>query len=72
MKKTTISFKNSDLASRRAASSERKALDQAIRLGSVEVDLMNVSSISESYSDELFGVLVAQHGLDTFLKRVKI
>ena len=72
MKTTKIAFEKSDLASRRTAAFERKAVEQAIELGAVEVDLMHVNSISESYSDELFGVLVAKHGLDTFLKKVKI
>lgn len=72
MKTTTIAFDKSDLASRRTAAVERKALEDALAFGSIEVDLMNVDSISESYSDELFGVLVAKHGLDTFLKQVRI
>lgn len=72
MKTTIIAFDKSDLASRRSAAVERKALEQALILGNIEVDLIKVNSISESYSDELFGVLVAKYGLQNFLQRVKI
>lgn len=71
--KTKIAISKSDLASRRTASVERKALEEAILFGdAIEVDLKSVNSISESYSDELFGVLVAKHGLDAFVKQVTI
>ncbi|EPC4055535.1 STAS-like domain-containing protein [Vibrio parahaemolyticus] len=71
--KTKIAINKSDLASRRTASVERKALEEAILFGDrVEVDLSCVNSISESYSDELFGVLVAKHGLEAFIKQVTI
>ncbi len=73
MNKKIISINSSDLASRRTAALERKSLEEALIFGDfVEVDLRQVNSISESYSDELFGVLVAKHGLSTFLNHVKI
>lgn len=35
------------------------------------VDLTAVLSISESFADEAFGVLVSQHGLEWFANRVR-
>ncbi|MEZ9133071.1 hypothetical protein BCT04_11885 [Vibrio breoganii] len=67
-----IAFSKTDLASRKTAAIERKSLESALSFGKVEIDLNNVDSISESYSDELFGVLVAKHGLEPFLTQVKI
>ncbi|OCH26235.1 hypothetical protein A6E13_20010 [Aliivibrio fischeri] len=73
MNRITIAINKSDLASRRTAAIERKALESAFIFGDIiDVDLRYVDSISESYSDELFGVLVAKHGLEAFLEQVKI
>ncbi|QTN43079.1 MULTISPECIES: STAS-like domain-containing protein [Marinobacter] len=61
------------LASRSAAVSEREKLASAISRGSVVVyDLSSVVSISSSYADELFGVLVMQFGLDKVLGSLKV
>ena len=63
----------SDLASRVAARHLRIDAERAIALGKIAaVDLTNVISISESYADELFAVLVEQHGLEWFSKNIKL
>lgn len=62
-----------DLASRVSARNLRAKAEQAIKMGNhAVVDLTNVISISESYADELFAVLVEQHGLEWFSKNVKL
>lgn len=63
----------SDLASRVSARNLRTEAEQAIKAGSIVViDLTNVISISESYADELFAVLVEQHGLEWFSNNVEL
>lgn len=70
-KKYTIA--GNSLASRSSALVERERLVAAIRNGSVVVyDLSSVVSISSSYADELFGVLVMQFGVDRVLDSLKI
>ncbi|RDL25093.1 STAS-like domain-containing protein [Serratia fonticola] len=68
-----IPLPSGDLASRRLAIAERQKiefyLNDKVR---VEVDLKGVESISESYSDELFGVLVAKLGLAAVLELLKV
>lgn len=72
----TISFSlpSSDLASRRLATIERKKIESYIANNSavIKLDLSGVSSISESYSDELFGVLVIRYGAARVLQTVKL
>lgn len=63
----------SDLASRVSARNLRSKAEQAVKAGNIAViDLTNVISISESYADELFAVLVEQHGLEWFSNNVKL
>lgn len=63
----------SDLASRVSARNLRNNVEQAISNGKLAVvDLTEVISISESYADELFAVLVEQHGLEWFANNVKV
>lgn len=63
----------SDLASRASARNLRTKAEQTIKKGNTAViDLTNVISISESYADELFAVLVEQHGLEWFSNNVKL
>lgn len=63
-----------DLASRKLAIAQRKLIesDIASRGCVVMLDLSNVESISESYADELFGVLVLKNGLDHVLQQLKL
>jgi hypothetical protein len=60
---------SSDLASRKLAIIERNKIEQYISKGNsiIKIDMANISSISESYSDELFGVLVIRYGADKVL-----
>lgn len=68
-----IPLPSGDLASRRLAIAERQKIELYLNdRVSVEVDLKNVESISESYSDELFGVLVAKLGLAAVLNLIKV
>ncbi|EOY5367852.1 STAS-like domain-containing protein [Cronobacter turicensis] len=71
----TINYKlpSGDLASRRLAITERHKLESHLNSGErVRLDLSNVLSLSESYSDEIFGVLVVKLGADKVLAGVKI
>lgn len=74
MEKISFSLPSSDLASRRLAVIERKKIEHYIASGSVlvELDLSEVTSISESYSDELFGVLVIRYGAKSVLQAIKL
>ena len=62
-----------DLASRAAATKVRHSVESAINNGRyASVDLTDVLSISESYADELFAVLVEKYGLEWFSSNVKL
>ena len=64
-----------DLASRSSAIHYRLQLEELLSSESqhvIKVDLCKVDSISESYADELFGMLVKEYGLETILNRMKI
>jgi hypothetical protein len=64
---------HTDLSSRRLASGLRgDVLARLSQGGSVAIDLQRVESISESYADELFGMLAVGLGIDSFIKRVVI
>jgi len=66
-------FQHADLASRSLASRERSSLYQQLtERDQVVIDLGEVESISESFADELFGVLVLERGFDFVVKHVKI
>jgi hypothetical protein len=63
----TIKLKGPDLASRQTAAAQRqKLLAQTSTDSRVTVDLSEIESLSYSYADELFGVLVAVKGWDWF------
>ena len=64
-----------DLASRTLAVPFRQMLETAFTeddFSTIQVDLKDVQSISESYADELFGILVKEFGVETILDRMKI
>ncbi len=64
MADTLHTIAETDLASRHAAARLRAWIEERALAGDrVILDLAAVLSISESYSDELFGVLVVCHGL---------
>lgn len=70
-----IKISDTDLASRQAAAAIRAQIVQYVLSGDnkkVSLDLSDVLSISESYADELFGVLALRYGLDWFSNNVAI
>lgn len=70
-----ISLPFGDLASRSLAVPYRHMLETVFhedKFTTIEVDLKEVQSISESYADELFGILVKDFGVETILDRMRI
>lgn len=66
-----IKIADTDLASRQAAAALRAQIVQHALAGEkVSIDLSAVLSISESYADELFGILALRYGLDWFSDNV--
>jgi STAS-like domain of unknown function (DUF4325) len=66
-----IKIDDTDLASRQAAAKLRAQVVQRILSGNkVSIDLGAVLSISESYADELFGVLALRYGLEWLTESV--
>lgn len=62
-----------DLASRKLAIAERYKLEAFLTEGkTVKLNLEDVLSLSESYSDEIFGVLVVKLGANLVLKNVRV
>lgn len=60
-----IKISDTDLASRQAAAELRAQIERLASQGEkVAIDLSGVHAISESYADELFGVLALRHGLE--------
>jgi hypothetical protein len=60
-----LKIADSDLASRQAAAELRARIEQGVLSGEkISIDLSAVFSISESYADELFGVLALRYGLE--------
>lgn len=73
MEETVLSPFGTDLASRRSAAILRAEIEVSLQLNSrVVVDLSNVQTISESYADELFGILARDFGLEGFSRQVSI
>jgi len=73
MKNVNYTFEFSDLASRSGAAQVRAQIEDAASRGEVtRLDFERVLSVSESYADELFGVLVKRHGLEWLLDNVTI
>jgi hypothetical protein len=70
---TFIAISDTDLGSRHAAAKLRVQVEACALDGKkVVLNLGSVLSISESYADELFGVLVARHGLEWFAERIAL
>ncbi len=73
MKTINCKLPSGDLASRRLAIAERHKIETCLISNTlVYLDLSDVESISESYSDEIFGVLVKKYGIDAVLKLVRV
>lgn len=65
-------FDRTDLASRALAAEERSSIECLLSENNqVTIDLSQVASVSESYADELFGVLVLKRGLDFVTKHIR-
>lgn len=62
-----------DLASRKSAAELRRQVVSHVEGGAkVIIDLSHVASLSESYADELFGVLAEDLGLTEFFDVVSV
>lgn len=61
-----------DLASRRSAANLRSSVESCLLQGVAVLDLSQVQSISESYADEFFGVLVDHYSLPWVFSRLKV
>ena len=73
MRKLAYTVPVGDLASRNQAIPQRHKIESIINDNNlVELDLSGVFSISESYSDEIFGVLVIKFGKQRVLNQLKI
>lgn len=73
METNIIVLPDSDLASRAKARSYRETVNQIIAHGNkVEFDFSNVFSISDSFADELFGVLASNIGREGISDYVKV
>ena len=69
----TFKIENSDLASRQAAAELRSKIESQVDAGkNVAINFRNVFSVSESFADELFGVLVLRQGLSWLSENVAI
>lgn len=68
-----FTFNNTDLSSRNTAARERQRLMTILSESQkTEIDLSNVESMSESFSDEFFGVIVLSQGYDYLRKNIVI
>lgn len=68
-----FTFKHTDLSSRNTASQERQRLMTVLSHSQkTEIDLSNVESMSESFSDEFFGVIVLSKGYDYLRENIVI
>jgi hypothetical protein len=72
MNKTLFLISETDLASRRSAAVLRDQIEPHLSNGAAVIDFGPVESISESYADELFGVLVAHYSLSWVFSRIQV
>lgn len=73
MSKIAYKLPEGDLASRTLAIPQRQKIESLINEGSsVDLDLSGVYSISESYADEILGVLVVKFGSTKVLSHIKV
>ncbi len=59
------------LASRHSAAKLRQRILQEIRNGLVELDFSGVQGLSDSFADELFGVLAENYGVGDLFTRLR-
>lgn len=68
-----IEIDYSDLASRQAAARLRAEIESKVQAGEqVKLNFHKVFSVSESYADELFGVLALRNGLSWLSENISI
>ena len=68
-----IKIADTDLASRQAAAELRAQIERRVLAGEkISIDLGAVFAISESYADELFGVLAFRYGLEWLADHVAL
>lgn len=68
-----IPILGSDLSSRKSAAIVRDHILKSVTSDAkVTVDLSTVLSISESYADEAFGVLVVANGIEWFVLNIQL
>lgn len=68
-----LKISSTDLASRANAAQFRNEVLNCINsYGVVEMDLSAVQCVSDSFADELFGVLVLKIGIDALVTKVKV
>ena len=73
MENHKLIFNTTDLASRNIAREFRTDIENVLRQGqNVVIDLDNVLSVSDSFGDELFGILALELGLEAFGEKVTI
>lgn len=73
MKDFNVVFQHTDLASRSSARIVRADIEShLIAAEHISINLSNVESISDSYADELFGIIALELGLDDFQKRITL
>ena len=73
MNTLTLKIAETDLASRAKAALLREKVLTILSSGSnVDMDLANVESISDSFADELFGVLAASYGIESLAQRLRV
>lgn len=73
MKTTVLSPVGTDLASRRSAAALRAEIELLLHAHQrVAIDLSGVQTTSESYADELFGILARDFGLEGFSHQISI
>jgi anti-anti-sigma regulatory factor len=73
METVVLSPVGTDLASRRSAAQLRQNIESVLNSRKkIVFDLSSVESISESYADELFGVLAFKYGIEKFVASILI
>ena len=72
MNTNTVKIPHAGLASRSAAARVRQLVEEQLKCGEVAIDLSGVTSVSSSYADELFGILVQRYSLGAFTRSIKL
>lgn len=72
MNTSIVKITHAGLASRSSAAQVRNNVEERLRQGGVIIDLSDVSSISSSYADELFGILAQRHSLRAFADSIEL